>query len=78
MLALPPTSGVHYGVNWAPNSQMSTAYHPQTDGQTERANRTLDEMLRAYVNYHQDDWDEASDCCCRVLQQQQWKKRRLD
>lgn len=38
--------------------QMSTAYHPQTDGQTERANRTLEEMLRAYVNYRQDDWDD--------------------
>ena len=37
---------------------MSTAYHPQTDGQTERANRTLEEMLRAYTNYQQDDWDE--------------------
>src|SRR3954447_12418562 len=36
---------------------MSTAYHPQTDGQTERANRTLEDMLRAYVNYQQDDWD---------------------
>jgi len=36
---------------------MSTAYHPQTDGQTERANRTLEEMLRAYVNFHQSDWD---------------------
>ena len=38
--------------------QMSTAFHPQTDGQTERQNRTLEEMLRAYVNYEQDDWDE--------------------
>jgi hypothetical protein len=37
---------------------MSTAYHPQTDGQTERANRTLEEMLRAYVNVQQSDWDE--------------------
>lgn len=35
----------------------STAFHPQTDGQSERANRTLGEMLRAYVNYRHDDWD---------------------
>ena len=37
---------------------MSTAFHPQTDGQTERANRTLEDMLRAYVGYKQNDWDE--------------------
>lgn len=40
---------------------MSTAYHPQTDGQTERANRTLEDMLRAYVGYNQRDWDEKLD-----------------
>ena len=38
--------------------QMSTAFHPQTDGQTERQNRTLEETLRAYVGYKQDDWDQ--------------------
>jgi hypothetical protein len=37
---------------------MSTAFHPQTDGQTERNNRTLEQMLRAYVNHKQNDWDE--------------------
>jgi hypothetical protein len=35
---------------------MSTAYHPQTDGQTERANRTVEDMLRGFVGPRQDDW----------------------
>src|SRR5260370_14891590 len=35
----------------------STAYHPQTDGQTERTNRTLQEILRSYLSPTQTDWD---------------------
>lgn len=34
----------------------STAYHPQTDGLTERTNQTLETYLRAYCSYQQDDW----------------------
>jgi RNase H-like domain found in reverse transcriptase/Reverse transcriptase (RNA-dependent DNA polymerase)/Integrase zinc binding domain/Chromo (CHRromatin Organisation MOdifier) domain len=34
-----------------------TAYHPQTDGITERANRTMVEALRACVQQNPDDWD---------------------
>jgi hypothetical protein len=35
---------------------LSTAYHPQTDGQTERVNQILEQYLRVYINYQQDDW----------------------
>jgi len=36
--------------------RLSTACHPQTDGQTERTNAILEQYLRAYINYQQDDW----------------------
>jgi hypothetical protein len=36
---------------------MSTAYHPQTDGQTENSNKTLETILRSVVNFEQNDWD---------------------
>jgi hypothetical protein len=36
--------------------RLSTAFHPETDGQTERANATMEQYLRAYVTHQQDDW----------------------
>ena len=36
----------------------SSAYHPQTDGQTEIANRKVEEMIRAFANFRKDNWDE--------------------
>ena len=35
---------------------LSTPFHPQTDGQTERSDAILEQYLRPYVNYLQDDW----------------------
>lgn len=36
---------------------MSTSYHPQTDGQTERANRTIKQYLKMYCEDSPEDWD---------------------
>ena len=38
------------------NQNISTAYHPQTDGQSERTNQRLEQFLRIFIDYHQDDW----------------------
>ena len=41
----------------------STANHPQTDGLTERVNRIVEDVLRAFVNHKQDNWDMFLPLC---------------
>jgi hypothetical protein len=36
----------------------SSAYHPQTDGQTEVVNRSLGDLLRSLVTEHHSSWDQ--------------------
>ncbi len=40
------------------NQSLSTAYHPQSNGQTERVNQSLEQYLCIYTNCNQDDWAE--------------------
>ena len=37
---------------------MSTAFHPQTDGATERANRSIAQVMRTLVDFNQKNWAE--------------------
>jgi hypothetical protein len=39
--------------------RFSSAYHPQTDGQTERVNQILEDMLRACVLQYGRSWDNS-------------------
>ena len=41
----------------------STANHPQTDGLTERVNRQVEDILRAFVNHKQNNWDQLLPLC---------------
>ncbi|XP_021764228.1 uncharacterized protein LOC110728866 [Chenopodium quinoa] len=40
---------------------MSTAFHPATDGQTERTNQTMEDMLRACALDFQGTWEDHLD-----------------
>lgn len=42
---------------------LSSARRPQTDGQTERTNRTLEDMLTHFVSPSHDDWNIRLPCC---------------
>jgi hypothetical protein len=42
---------------------MSSANHPETDGQSEKANQVVEDMVRAYVSPYQDDWDDHLVSC---------------
>lgn len=45
-----------FAKQWCIRHSLSTAYHPQTDGQTERVNQVVEQYLRMYCNYDQDNW----------------------
>jgi RNase H-like domain found in reverse transcriptase/Reverse transcriptase (RNA-dependent DNA polymerase)/Integrase zinc binding domain len=38
--------------------RLSTAFHPQTDGSTERANQEVERILRVFTTYAQSDWSQ--------------------
>ena len=39
-------------------TKLSTAYHPQTDGQTESVNQELEQYLRVFIDHRQEQWPD--------------------
>ena len=41
----------------------TSGYHPSADGQTERMNQTVEQYIRIFCSYQQDDWDQLLPLC---------------
>ncbi|KAL8443314.1 hypothetical protein Emag_005945 [Eimeria magna] len=47
----------HFTTQFEIRRCLSTAFHPQTDGQTERTNQTLERLLRSFIQLDQSQWE---------------------
>lgn len=47
---------------WKIKPNFSTAFHPQSDGQTERVNRAIEQILRAHTTEFNTTWDKTLSC----------------
>ncbi|KAL8440674.1 hypothetical protein Emag_007832 [Eimeria magna] len=48
----------NFTANFEISRCLSTAFHPQTDGQTERTNQTMERMLRSFIQLDQTQWEQ--------------------
>jgi hypothetical protein len=53
----PRTFGKGYSKGFGTSMNFSTTYHPESDGQTERVNRVIEDMLRMYVMDNPSKWE---------------------